>query len=186
MSERTSYKKSIKLLQLAGIEFEAGLTDNEVTKIEKIYNIQFPKSLKNFLMEGLPISKGFYNWRNFEPGNIEYIRHMIFDPMKYIDNFAEEVYWCDEWGKEPECVMDKAQIVRARLKNAPILLPIFAHRYMPEISNDRPPVISVHGVDIIYYGEDLEDYFKIEFGKKEQSEINFQRINTIPFWSEIM
>lgn len=47
-------------------------------------------------------------------------------------------------------------------------------------------MISVHGVDIIYYGEDLEDYFKIEFGQKEQSEINFQRINTIPFWSEIM
>lgn len=186
MSERINYNKSIELLKSVGIKFESGLTDDEVVKIEKIYNIQFPKSLKDFLMEGLPISKGFYNWRNFEPDNIEFINNMIHKPLIDVGNLAEEVYWCDEWGKEPECVMNKIRIVRKRLKSAPILLPIFAHRYMPEISDDRPPVISVHGVDIIYYGEDLEDYFEIEFGEKEQCEINFQRINTIPFWSEIM
>lgn len=57
---------------------------------------------------------------------------------------------------------------------------------MPETVDDRPPVISVHGVDIIYYGENLEDYFEVEFGEKEQDEINFERISPIPFWSEIM
>lgn len=180
------YKESIKLLKSRGIRVEAGLTDDEVEKIEKIYGIQFPRSLKNFLMEGVPIWDKFYNWRNFKPDNIEYIKRVIYHPVKFIEDYPEEVEWNREWGKEPECVNDRIRIVRNRLKNAPTLLPIFSHRYMPKTLDENPPVISVHGVDIIYYGEDLEDYFEIEFGEKEQCEINFQRIHTIPFWSEIM
>lgn len=34
------------------------------------------------------------------------------------------------------------------------------------ISEENPPVISIHGIDIIYYGKNLEDYFNIEFNKK--------------------
>lgn len=44
-----------------GIKFESGLTVDEIIKIQKIYTIEFPKSLRDFLMEGLPISKRFYN-----------------------------------------------------------------------------------------------------------------------------
>lgn len=180
------YKKSIDSLKIRGIQFESGLTAEELVKIEKIYTIEFPKSLREFLMEGIPISKGFYNWRNFEVNNIEYIKSMIYKPLKDIDDLAEEVYWCDEWGDEPVGKMDKGKSVRERLKRAPILLPVYSHRYMPETVDENPPVISVHGIDIIYYGEDLEDYLKVEFGGKEQAEISFQRISPIPFWSEIM
>lgn len=180
------YKRSINLLKTCGIKFESGLTMDEILKIEKLYAIQFPKSLRDFLMTGLPISKGFYNWRNFELNNIEFIKSIIYKPLKDIDGLAEEVYWCEEWGEEPISIADKVKSVRERLKKAPTLLPLFSHRYMPETVDDRPPVISVHGVDIIYYGENLEDYLEVEFGEKEQDEINFERISPIPFWSEIM
>lgn len=60
------YRESIMLLKSQGIEFESGLTCEEIAKIEEIYKIKFPKSLKEFLMIALPISKGFYNWRNLE------------------------------------------------------------------------------------------------------------------------
>ena len=180
------YKESIKLLRSRGIQVQAGLTDDEVEKIEKIYGIQFPKSLKNFLMEGMPISDGFYNWRNFKPDNIEYIKRVIYHPVKFIENYPEEVEWYREWGKEPECVSDRVQIVRNRLKNAPTLLPVFVHRYMPKTLDENPPVISVNGTDIIFYGENLEEYFKIEFGEKKHAEIDCQVIKPIPFWSDII
>ena len=70
--------------------------------------------------------------------------------------------------------------------NAPILLPIYGHRYMPVSSVDNPPVISVHGIDIIYYGQDLEDYFEVEFGAKEQEAICFENIQPISFWTDII
>lgn len=56
---------------------------------------------------------------------------------------------------------------------------------MLEMKKD-PPIISIHGVDIIYYGKNLEDYFDIEFGTKNQAEMEFDDITPIPFWSEIM
>lgn len=180
------YKKTIDALKAQSIKFESGLTTDEIVKIEKLYTIKFPKNLRDFLMEGLPISTGFYNWRNFELKNVEFIKKMIYKPLKDIDDLAEEVYWCEEWGEEPVSTADKARSVRERLKKAPILLPFFSHRYIPEILDDKPPVISVHGIDIIYYGENIEDYLGVEFGRKEQAEINFQRIRPIPFWSEIM
>lgn len=180
------YKESISLLKSHGIQVEPGLTDDEVRKIEKIYSIQFPKSLKEFLMEGVPISDGYYNWRNLKEDNIEYIKRVIYNPIKYIEEYPEEVDWYREWGEEPECFSDRVQIVKKRLMDAPTLLPIYAHRYIPVYLDENPPVISVMGVDIIFYGENLAEYFKVEFGEKKHTEINCQKINPIPFWSDII
>lgn len=180
------YEESIKLLKLQGVEFETGLTVEEIAKIEDVYKIKFPKNLKEFLMTALPISKGFYNWRNLEQDNIVSIKKVINRPTEDVDELAEEVYWCDDWGEEPENVMDIAQMVRERLKSAPKLIPVYGHRYIPMIPEDNPPIISIHNIDIIYYGQNLEDYFKVEFGVKEQGKIELKNINPIPFWSDIM
>ncbi|MGB8455550.1 MAG: hypothetical protein WCD89_24925 [Anaerocolumna sp.] len=180
------YEKSFNFLKEKKLEFENGLTIDELAKIEKIYEIKFPESLREFLMMGLPVSKGFYNWRNMEERNIEYIKQVIYQPIKYINDMPEEVYWCDDWGKEPEDEKYLKEEVIKRLSKAPKLLPIFSHRYMPMISENYPPIISVHGVDIIYYGKDIEDYFEVEFGNKDQSEIDFDKIKPIQFWTDIM
>lgn len=50
----------------------------------------------------------------------------------------------------------------------------------------NPPILLIHGVDIIYYGKDIEDYFKVEFGEKEQNSIEFENIEPIQFWTDIM
>ena len=180
------YEESIKLLKRQGIEFETGLTVDEIAKIEDTYKIKFPKSLKQFLMMALPISSGFYDWRNFDHDNVMLIKKVINRPIEDVDELAEEVYWCDDWGEEPENEIDIALIVRERLKSAPKLIPVFAHRYIPMIPKDNPPIISIHDVDIIYYGQNLKDYFEVEFGGKEQQNIEFENINPIPFWSDIM
>lgn len=179
-------KDCLKLLEMQKIKFEKGLTFEEMEKIEKIYEIKFPDSLREFLMLALPISKGFYNWRNTEENNIAFIKMSMKQPMVDIDKMAEEIYWCDNWGKEPKDKVWVVNEVKERLKKAPKLLPIYAHRYMPMVLVENPPIISVHGIDIIYYGNNLEDYIKIEFGGKSQNTIDFASIEPIPFWSDIM
>ncbi len=54
--------------------------------------------------------------------------------------------------------------VEELIRTAPRLIPICGHRMMP----DEPcaagnPIFSVHQTDIIHYGFDLDDYFRIEF-----------------------
>lgn len=180
------YRESIMLLKSQGIEFEPGLTCEEIAKIEEIYKIKFPKSLKEFLMIALPISKGVYNWRNLEKNNVMFIKKTMNRPSEDVNELVEEVDWCDDWGEEPENETNIARIVRERLKSAPGLIPVYGHRYIPVIPEDNPPIISVHDVDIIYYGQNIEDYFKVEFGGKEQEQIKYKNINPVPFWSDIM
>ena len=76
--------------------------------------------------------------------------------------------------------------VLRKMVDAPKLIPIYSHRYMPMGVSDNPPVISVYGVDVIYYGKDLDEYIQIEFGEKNPSEIDYSNIQKIPFWSEMM
>lgn len=54
----------------------------------------------------LPISMGFYNWRNLEQDNVMFIKKIVNRPIEDVDELAEEVYWCDDWGKEPTNEMD--------------------------------------------------------------------------------
>lgn len=176
----------VNLFRLHGIEYEKGLTFGEIIQIEKTYQLKMPSSLKHLLMTILPTSKGFYNWRNMQRDNIEYIKSVINAPFSYIDDMAHEVYWCDEWGEEPEDKEKVAEEVRNRLKNAPKLVPVYAHRYMPLVLNENPPVISIHGFDVIYYGENLEDYLNIEFGSKNMTNIQLSSVQYVPFWSDIM
>lgn len=180
------YENSLNLLKTRGVKFKKGLTYDELSKIEKIYKIKFPNSLKEFLMTILPVSKGFYDWSNMDNSNIEYIKRILDRPILDIYTMVEEIYWCDSWGEEPGSKKEFEEEVRKRLKNAPGLLPVYSHRYIPMISDNDPPVFSICGTDIIYYGENLEDYFNIEFGTKSQSSIKLQKIVPVPFWSEIM
>ena len=180
------YGDSIILLKQQGINVAPGLTSEEIRKIEGLYSIRFPKSFKQFLMEGVPISKGFYNWRNYEHGNIQRIKQMISFPVEQISELADEVEWCEEWGEEPDNRLDIERIVKMRLERAPKLLPIYAHRYIPIFSNDDPPILSIHDTDVIYYGENLKEYFEVEFGKRRHGDIDQKNIRPIPFWSDIM
>lgn len=166
------YKKYISLLEQQGVQFEKGLTQEEIELAEKIYDIKFPKSLSEFLMTALPVSKDFYNWRNMEESNVSFIKQIIELPKMNIYNEADEICWNEEWGE--------------KLVNAPKLIPIFAHRYIPMVNGEEIPILSIHGVDVIYYAKTLEEYINAEFlgiNKKFQS---LDEYMYVPFWSDIM
>lgn len=179
------YEDSISLLRKKGVTLARGLTTREIERAERVYNIKFPKSLKTMLMMAMPTGKGFYNWRDMSDDNIDNIKETMKRPYENINNMAEEIYWCDTWGAEPESIEKYKEEVRKRLKKAPKLIPVYAHRYMPMLDNE-PPILSIHDTDVIYYGENLENYLEIEFGDKDQRSISIKNIKPVQFWSDII
>lgn len=180
------YNELIDMLKLKGVKFEKGLSEEEIIRIRQEYSIKFPEELRNFYMTAVPVSRGFYNWRNFDPKNIQYIKAAIYRPINNIYELANEVYWCDEWGNEPSDEHKRIEVIRELLKKAPKLIPIYAHRYMPEMNIKNTPIFSIHDTDMIYYGENLFSYFEIEFGEKKQIDIDYNITTYIPVWSNFL
>ena len=102
------YLEIIKLLKDSGIKFDAGLTQNELEKIYEIYKIKFPLSLKSFLTTALPVSDGFYDWRDFSSGNVTKIKNMMQHFYEFVKSASFEeyipnsTYSLDQWSRYQE------------------------------------------------------------------------------------
>jgi hypothetical protein len=144
------------------IKFDAGLTDEEVTRCEQRFGFRFPLDLREFLQTALPSGPQFPDWRG---GAESMLREWLDAPRQgVLFDVEHNGLWLDEWGHRPESTQAAIEAANALVLNAPKLIPIFSHRMIP----DEPhmagnPVLSVHQSDIIYYGFDLADYLQREF-----------------------
>jgi len=169
------YAGLVELLKEHGVHFAAGLTDAELTAAEEFYDIRFPKALREFYSVGLPVSSDppgeffsrddwFPIWNDFSDENTAAIRERMEYPV-------QSVLWDDESLAE-------------RLNDAPKMIPVHAHRYVPQMENcDDPPVLSVHGRDILCYGADLTDFLYHEFLRDLPREP--KEAAAVPVWSGI-
>lgn len=180
------YKTLITNLKNNDVQFSKGLTNEEIRKIKETYNIILPIELKNIYMEALPISKGFYNWRDFSIDNINLIKNVMNMPFNNISEDSSDIEWGDSWGVEPQEFDERNKIIISKLGDAPKLIPIYGHRYQVSTNLQDNPVFSVYGTDIICYGQSLEEYFYKEFIDTAYNEINYVAVNKIPFWGEIL
>jgi len=144
------------------IEFDAGLTDAEVSTVEAQFAFRFPPDLRAFLQTALPRGRQFPDWRS---GNESALRDWLDEPRQGIlFDIEYNAFWLEEWGPRPPTLNEAKRVASGLVAAAPRLIPIFLHRMMP----DEPhlpgnPVFSVHQTDIIYYGFDLADYLRGEF-----------------------
>jgi hypothetical protein len=170
------------------VSFTKGLNEQEFNKIEEFYDIRFPPDLKDFLKIALPISKGFYNWRNFSEDNVKSIKNMLSWPLEgMIFDIENNSFWYKYWGSKPARTFEAVELCRREMKKVPTLIPIFGHRYISSEPEERGnPVFSVYQTDIIYYGENLLSYLKIEFNMKKHELIDHTKVKNIRFWSEIV
>ena len=175
-----------KKLEEAGVEFYDGLTEDEIKIIEDFYRIKFPEELKVFYMDGLPISEGFYNWRDFDSQNTEMISERISRVRIDIADDIDSFDWPESWGTRPENEEERLHLFISKLNEAAPLVPLYKHRYISSQYEQGNPVFSIHGTDIIYYGENLTQYFLIEFDFEKQSAVDCSKINKVDFWSEIL
>lgn len=159
---RSDWADIIARLDAANVLFRDGLTDEEIAEVEKKYDFRFPPDLRDFLQTALPTGFSFPDWRS---GDEVRISNMLDWPLHgIIFDVEHNNFWLSEWGVRPARIEDARTIVEEYVRQAPRLIPINGHRMIP----DRPhragnPILSVYQTDIIYYGFDLDDYFRNEF-----------------------
>jgi hypothetical protein len=178
--------KLVDLLRQRGVVLEDGLTDAEVSKVESTFAFRFPPDLRDLLQNALPTSPKFPNWRSESE---ESLRGRLDWPADGICfDIEHNGSWWEEWGPEPDDLSAAFEIARQHIAEAPTLIPIFSHRYIP----DEPyaagnPVFSVYQTDIIYYGVDLANYFANEFSSPREYELpNLDSVRRIRFWSRFL
>ncbi len=174
------------VLATAGVQIAAGLTDDEFLRVERRFGFQFPPDLRAFLATGLPVSGRWVDWRNSDEAAI---RERLNWPLEGICfDIEHNQFWLDDWGERPADLHEAFDVARRAVAEAPVLIPICSHRYIPaEPSDPDNPVFSVYQTDIIYYGADLMDYLQNEFsyyfGRAEYAITKTPR--RVRFWSRL-
>jgi hypothetical protein len=174
-------------LERAGVSFSPGLTPIEFRAAEARYGFEFPPDLRSFLGLAMPVGGKFPDWRDL-------------DSVALADAFAwpleglwfdvkQNSLWLREWGSKPADDASAYKRLSELVQAAPKLIPIQGHRYLPcrpvETGN---PVLSVYQSDIIYYGLNLEDYFRNEYSYqfgRQGYEIS-EEPKPIEFWASFL
>lgn len=171
--------KIINRMKEAGVCFSSGLTNDTLAKVEKTYEICFPDSLKEFYLAALPISKentSFPRWNDFSQENIAAIRQLMRAPYQWLKQDMEKGFWLSVWD---------GKTIDELFENAPKLIPIYSHRYVPMLNHPNPPVISTVGRDTVCYGVSLEDYLLREFCNGN-TDFEDMKVPYLPLWSDIL
>ncbi|MGL4612216.1 MAG: SMI1/KNR4 family protein [Trueperaceae bacterium] len=131
------------------IHYDTGLSSAEIKRVEEAFHFIFPTDLKEFLQTLLPKGDKFPDWRDLESKEL---KSMLEWPSESICLDVEQNnFWLDAWGKKPENLADALEVARTAISNAPKLIPIYGHRYLPSPPTDAGnPVLSVYQTDIIY------------------------------------
>ncbi len=173
-----------------------GLTDLEFASIERDYDIEFAADHRAFLAAGLPLNtapqegqtwlRPWPDWRDGDPGELRRqlslpIEGALFD----IENTA---LWHSTWGQRPADPSEALRTARQHLSQAPTMIPVFGHRYLPAGHGTYGhPVLSIHQTDIIVYGTDLADYITNDFsGSRWLISKDWTPPPMVPFWSEFL
>jgi hypothetical protein len=163
-----------------GLHFGEGLSDVEVQRAEESYGVRFPPDLRAFLQTALPLGSPFPNWRIADDPIAREAESLVLRGILF--DVEENGVWLPEWGQRPGQLDDAKALVAEHVKKAPRLIPIYGHRMMP----DRPhlnsnPIFSIHQTDMIYYGFNLDDYFRHEFDLPNRKPWP-SKVRSIEFW----
>jgi hypothetical protein len=134
------------------------------------------------LLERRPLMdrRDCFDWVTAEP---EVVRDALEWPFEgYWARVRGAGYWWPEWGEKPSATNEQRVKLRGIFEDAPKLIPLVGHRYIPEEPNERGnPVFSVFGADIIHYGANLSDWMERETTILSQKP--WPPIKEIRFWS---
>jgi len=155
-----------------------GYTSGELDAAQERYRIRFPPDLVELLLDRRPIDG--WDWRTDGEG----IRRALEHPLNgLLFDLEHNGLWWPEWGERPASADERAEVVTAVVNAAPRLIPLIAHRYIPDAPHKAGnPVFSVMQSDVIYYGANLTEYFANEFRGTYQ----VGPARRIPFWTELV
>jgi hypothetical protein len=146
-----------------GLQWGPAYTQGELDDAQARWSIRFPPDLVGLYREHRPLfpEPGAIDWVGTAP---EVIRERLDWPLEgfWFDVQHGNLWW-PEWGEKPQRAEEQLELLRAAFRKAPVLIPLYAHRYIPETPSEAGnPVFSVYQSDIIHYGSDLMDYLERE------------------------
>jgi hypothetical protein len=143
-----------------------------------------PPDLRALLSLALPISAGFPNWRSDPPDELQRRLDRPADGICF--DIEHNGFWYDRWGPRPSDLAEACALARRQVSAAPKLVPVYSHRFIvAEPARAGNPVLSVVQADILYYGDDLEDYLAHEFeGRRVRRPPT--SAGSVPFWDDIV
>lgn len=185
-----SFDQFFAVLAEKSLPVDPGLSPSEFDNIEHRYGFRFPPDLREFLSIGVPVAQGWVNWRSDNQSAI--LSRLTWPLVGMYFDIKHNTFWFAEWGEKPNSIHEQYVIAKQAVSQAPVLIPVFSHRYLP----DRPcmagnPVFSVHQTDIIYYGRNLQNYLVAEFytdflGNLPIAESEMTDFSHIEFWSDVL
>ncbi|MGK4006526.1 hypothetical protein WMF31_28155 [Sorangium sp. So ce1036] len=182
---RMHWRAEHQILIDAGVTIAPGLTEAELDRAERVIGARFPPDLRSFLSEGLPTGDRFPDWRAPESPEVRRRLDWPFDGIAF--DIEHNAFWLDAWGARPSELPEALQIARTLIAEAPRLIPIAGHRYIPvEPARAGNPVFSVYQTDIIVYGNDLAAYLRCEFHRLPYVDAVREGMRRIRFWSELV
>jgi hypothetical protein len=157
-----------------------GYTRHELDLAQETFGLTFPPDLIALFLERRPV-RG-YDWRS----DGEKIRKMLEWPLHgLLFDVEHNDLWWPEWGERPVTAETRAEVLRDVVNQAPKLVPLVSHRYLPTEPNESGnPIFSIYQSDVIYYGANLADYFEREFASERGPIV--RPVRWIRFWSELV
>jgi hypothetical protein len=182
-------------------EIGPGLTDAEFARIERDYDVEFADDHRAFLAAGLPLNRPplnrppeegqarFKPWPDWRDGDPADLRERLGWPVEgALFDVDHNALWPPSWGQRPADNSRALSVARRHLSQAPTMIPVYAHRYLPAGRGTvGHPVLSIYQTDIIIYGADLADYITREFaGADRPIGADWTPPPMVPFWSEFL
>ncbi len=183
----TTYEEALEHLRSgefrdASVVVEGGLTAAEIAAAETTYGFTFPPDLSEFLQLGLPRGGRWADWRD-NPG-ADITERMAWPVDGMVFDVRYNRFWMDEWGPRPADDNEAEAVTRSAMADAPPLIPICGHRYLPSTPCESGnPVLSVYQTDIIYYGTNLLSFLNNELGRRHEL---IGSIRDVPFWGRLV
>nr|KYP67079.1 hypothetical protein KK1_013399 [Cajanus cajan] len=170
-------------LKSSNMVIEKGLSEAELTNIESKLRFSFPADLRVILQQGLPVSQGFPNWRSSSTQQLQILLNL--PAASILRRVAKTRFWHPSWGPQPS---DITRAVRGLLNDAPPLVPIYRHCYIPSSTDGAGNPIFYIDQDgqVLLLSFDVAGFFR-EFLVRDSEEPVWAATaaRRVRFWSEV-
>jgi hypothetical protein len=157
-----------------------GYTQSELDDAQRKFGLIFPPDLVALLRDRRPVDGHLWTDEVAIKPALEWPIESL------LTSIGRGFIWRPEWGEKPTSKDIRREMARPFISQAPKLIPLISHRYLPETPHEAGnPVFSAFYSDVVYIGANLEDYFERELSAEHRRPLQGE-IKHISFWSDLV